>query len=153
VKRAARGSLKNTGGTKSPKSDHLRSIAQICRAICLQLMHMSTIRKNLLNSSISSTCCHNMLNFGLLTAEIGSLIWGTPANFNGFRVFASLLHRRRSTEANQTLHYVWPSAELVHNIYILGALVQLGNIARYNIHSASMSCALLYWQRYCAALE
>jgi len=26
--------------------------------------------------------------------------WGIPANFNGFRVLASLLQRRRSTEAN-----------------------------------------------------
>jgi len=25
-----------------------------------------------------------MTNFGPLTAEIGSLVWGTPANFNGF---------------------------------------------------------------------
>jgi len=27
-----------------------------------------------------------------LAAEIGSLVWGTPANFNGFRVLAALLH-------------------------------------------------------------
>jgi len=33
-----------------------------------------------------------MMNFGKLTAEIGSGIWGTPANFNGFRVLAALLH-------------------------------------------------------------
>jgi len=39
---------------------------------------------------------------------------GHPANFNGFRVLASLLHRRRSTEVNQTLHDVWPSSALVH---------------------------------------
>jgi len=25
-----------------------------------------------------------MANFGPLTAEIGSVVWGTPANFNGF---------------------------------------------------------------------
>jgi len=42
-----------------------------------------------------------MANFGPLTAEIGSRVWGTPANFNGFDVLASFLHRRRSTEANQ----------------------------------------------------
>jgi len=36
------------------------------------------------------------------TAEMGWRIWGTPANFNGFLVLASLLHRRRSTEVNQT---------------------------------------------------
>ena len=33
-----------------------------------------------------------MVNFGPLTAEIGSGVWGTPANFNGFRVLAELLH-------------------------------------------------------------
>ena len=33
-----------------------------------------------------------MANFGSLAAEIGSLVWGTPANFNGFRVLAALLH-------------------------------------------------------------
>jgi len=36
-------------------------------------------------------------------------VWGTPANFNWLRVLASLLHRRCSSEANQTLHDVWPS--------------------------------------------
>ena len=33
-----------------------------------------------------------MVNFGLLAAEIVSLVWGTPANFNGFGVLAALLH-------------------------------------------------------------
>jgi len=50
--------------------------------------------KNLLNSNISSTCPHNMVNFGPLTAEIGWWVWGTPANFNGFRVLATLLQWR-----------------------------------------------------------
>ena len=56
------------------------------------LMHVSTIGKNLLNNHISSTCPHNMVNFGLITAEICWTVWGTPANFNGFRVLAALLH-------------------------------------------------------------
>ena len=43
-----------------------------------------------------------MVNFGPLAAEIGLPNWGIPANFNGFRLLASLLHRRRSPEANQT---------------------------------------------------
>ena len=38
----------------------------------------------MLSSNISSTCPHNMVNFGPLAAEIVSLVWGTPANFNGF---------------------------------------------------------------------
>ena len=33
-----------------------------------------------------------MVNFGLLAAEIVSLVWGTPANFNRFRVLTALLH-------------------------------------------------------------
>jgi len=33
-----------------------------------------------------------MVNFGLLAAEIGWPVWGTPANFNWFRVLAALLH-------------------------------------------------------------
>ena len=33
-----------------------------------------------------------MVNFGPLTAEIGSGVCGTPTNFNGFCVMAALLH-------------------------------------------------------------
>jgi len=32
-----------------------------------------------------------MVNFGPLAAEIGLVVWGTPANFNSFRVLAMLL--------------------------------------------------------------
>jgi len=79
-----------------------------------QLRHVSTIEKYLLNSNISSTRPHNMVNFGLLKAEIGWWVWGTPANFNGFRVLVSLLHRHRWTKVNQTLHDVCSSSGLVH---------------------------------------
>ena len=48
--------------------------------------------KNLLHSNTSSTCPHNMVNFSPLTAEIGSGVWGTPANCNGFRILAALLN-------------------------------------------------------------
>jgi len=33
-----------------------------------------------------------MVNFGPLTAEIVSLVWGTPGDFNVFSVLAALLH-------------------------------------------------------------
>jgi len=108
---------------KSPKIRYLGStVAQLCRAIPSQLRHVSTIGKKLLNSDISPTCLHNMVNFGPLAAEIGSVVWGTPANFNRFRVLAALLQRRRLTEANQTLHDLWPSPGLVHYIFISGLL-------------------------------
>jgi len=76
--------------------------------------------KNLLSSSVSSTCPHIMAIFSPLAAEIGSGVWSTPANFNGFHVLASLLQRRRSPEVNQTLHDVWLSSALLHYIYIFG---------------------------------
>jgi len=59
--------------------------------------------KNLLSSNISSTCPHNMVNFGLLAAQIISLVWGTPANFNGFGVLAALLDGTLVVGVSQTL--------------------------------------------------
>jgi len=59
--------------------------------------------KNFLNNNISSTCPHNMANFDPLAAEIGSAVWDTPANFNGFRVLAALLHGTAVLGVSQTL--------------------------------------------------
>jgi len=49
----------NTGRKKVAKNRHLGTIPQLCRAISLQLRHVSTIGKNLLSSNISSTWPHN----------------------------------------------------------------------------------------------
>jgi len=59
--------------------------------------------KILLNIDTSSTCPHNTVNFGLLTAEICWRVWGTPSNFNGFRVLAALLHGTLVVGVSQTL--------------------------------------------------
>ena len=77
---------------------------------------------------MSSTCPHNMVNFGPLAAEIDPVVWGTRANFNEFRVFAALLQRRRSTEANQTLHDICPPLGLLYYIYIFGGCCSLTEI-------------------------
>ena len=45
---------------------------------------------------------HNMVNFGPPAAEIDSLVWGTPANFNGFCVLAALLHGALGVGVSQT---------------------------------------------------
>ena len=82
----------NTGRKNDAKSRHLGTIVQLCRAMSSQLRHISTIGKKLLSSDMSATCLHNMVNFGLLTAEIRWRVWGTLANFNGFRLLAALLH-------------------------------------------------------------
>ena len=60
-------------------------------------------RKNLLNSNISPRDPYNMVNFGPLAAEIFSLVWGTRANFNGFRVLAALLHGTLVVGISETL--------------------------------------------------
>jgi len=80
-------------------------IAQLCWTIIFELRHVSTIGKKLLNSNISSTCPHNMVNFGPLMAEISSAVWGTPANSNGFRVLAALLQGTLVVSVSQTLQY------------------------------------------------
>jgi len=70
----------------------------------LYLRNYGTYRqseKNLL-SNISPRCPHNMVNFGPLAAEILSLVWGTPGNFNGFRVLAALLHCTLVVGVSQT---------------------------------------------------
>ena len=100
---------------------YLGTIPQLCRAVSSQLRHVSTIGKNVLSSDMSSTCPHNMVNFGLLTAEICWRVWGTPANFNGFRAggvtarhssigrqpnFAALNRRRQLYSTGQPSRWV-----------------------------------------------
>jgi len=90
VLRAARwkyGTQKNR--QKSPSRHHRTTLSGYIFTI---KAHIDNQKKNLLSSNMSSTCPDNMVNFGLLTAEIGSGVWGTPTNFNWFRVLAALLH-------------------------------------------------------------
>jgi len=54
-----------------------------------------------LRSNISA-CPHNMVNFGLLAAEIYAVVWGTTANFNGFRILSVLLHGTPVLGVSQT---------------------------------------------------
>jgi len=46
-----------------------------------------------------------MVNFGLPVAEVGPVVWGTPANFNGFRVLAALLHGNQVVGVSQILRH------------------------------------------------
>jgi len=78
-------------------------------------------QKKILSSNISSTCPHNMVKIDPLKTKIGWRVWGTPENFKGFRLLASLLHRRRPTVVNQTLRDVWPSPGLVQYIHFRGS--------------------------------
>jgi len=98
--------------------------------------------KRLLDSNIFSRCPHNMVNFGALTAEIGLLVWGTPASSNGFCILDLLLQRRRSSEANQTTRS-WSSPRLVHCIHFWGLLLpdRILPRAKFTLHP---SLAFLY---------
>ena len=93
----------NTGrknsSKKSPSGHHRITLSGYISAIKACIDN----QKNLLSSNISSTCSHNMVNFGPLAAEIGPVVWGTPANFNGFRVLAELLHGTPALSVSQTL--------------------------------------------------
>jgi len=54
-----------------------------------------------------------MVDIGPLTAEIGCRVWGTPANFNGFRVLAALLHGTLVLGVSQTLRRLTEGATYV----------------------------------------
>jgi len=82
----------NTGRKNDAKNRHLGTIAQLCEAISSQLSHILTIGKNLVMQQYLPHMFLQYGELGPLTAEIVSLVWGTPTNFNGFRVLAALLH-------------------------------------------------------------
>jgi len=119
---------KNAGRKKSPK---IAIWAPSHNFVGLYLRKYGTYReseKNLLSSNIFPTCLYNMVNFGLLAAQIGSLVWGTSANFNGFRVLAALLHgtvvvgvshslRRWTEDANYTVSQKRPTFTTCYIIF------------------------------------
>ena len=117
--------LAGNAGSKNRQNSlsALSTIAQLCQAMSSQLKHVSAIGKKIVKQRYLIQVFHNMANFGSLTAEIAWRVWATAANFNGYRVLALLLQRRRSPEANQTLHDVWPSPGLVHSVYISRGLL------------------------------
>ena len=93
----------NAGPKKSPKSPSGHHRTNLSGYIFATQAHINNRKKNLLSSNMSSRCLHNMVNFGPLAAEIGLPVWGTPANCNGFRVLAALLHGSQVVIVSQTL--------------------------------------------------
>jgi len=113
VLRAARWKCRSQKIAKNSSFSHHRTT----RAVSSQLWYISTIGKKLvkqqylLHMSSQYGECWPTNDWDRFTS-LGHL-----SNFNGFHVLASLLKRRRSQEANQTLHDVWSSPGLVHYIY------------------------------------
>jgi len=84
---------------KSPSGHHCTTLSGYIFATKARIDN----QKKMLDSNISSTSSHNMVNFGPIAAEIGPVVWGTPANFNRFRVLAALLHGTAVLGVSQTL--------------------------------------------------
>ena len=86
------------------KNRHLSTIVTTLSGYILATKaHIDNRKKDLLSSNISSRRLHNVVNFGPLAAEIGPIVWSTPANFNVFRVLAALLHGTPAVGVSQTL--------------------------------------------------
>ena len=77
---AARGSLEMQDpkiAKKSPSGHHRTTLSDCIFATKARIGNQKELVKQ---------------QFGPLTAEIDPVVWGTPANFNKFRVLAALLH-------------------------------------------------------------
>jgi len=91
-----------------------------------------------------------MVNFGLLAAEIVSLVWGTPANFNGFRFLAALLHSQTAT-LNRGSHLYsagrpsrWALAHISSSVLFLTRIKSSGAFVRRPPNPLSR-CQLVRW--------
>jgi len=92
----------NAGPKTSPSGHHRTTMSGYIFATKVRIDNR---KKNLLISYVAPTRPHNMVNFGLLAAEICWWVWGTPANFNRFRVLVALLHRTLVMGISQTLRH------------------------------------------------
>jgi len=87
VLHAARWKCRTQKSPNNLPSAHHRTTLSGC--IVATEAHIVNRKKNLVKHQRLPHMYHNMANFGALAAEI---VWGTTANFNGFRVLAPLLH-------------------------------------------------------------
>jgi len=133
---------------KSPSGHHPTTLSGYIFAIKAYIDN----RKKLLSSNISSTCPHNMVNFGPLAAEIVSLVSGTPGNFNGFRILAALLHSTLVVGVSKTAAF-----NRGRHLYSAGRPSRwaLAHISRFLRYSPTVLCDgakmaifyVLYFQR------
>ena len=86
----------------SPKSPSGHHRATLSGYIFATKARIDNQKKNIKQQYVPR-CAHNMVNCGPLAPVIGLLVWGTPTNFNGFRVLAALLHGSQVVSVSQTL--------------------------------------------------
>ena len=91
----------NAGPKNSPSGHHHTTLSGYIFTTKARIDN----RKKLAKQLRLPTCPHNMVNFGPLAAEMFWRVWGTPTNFNGFRVLAALLHGTRVVGVSQSLRH------------------------------------------------
>jgi len=82
-------------------------------------------RKNLLNSNISPTCSHNIVNFGPLTVEICSGVWAPQRISTGFAswfcYYSDVAHRTPTWAGTLYIHFAG-SCPLTEFCYVQNSL-------------------------------
>jgi len=131
----------NTGRKNYAKNCHLRTIAQLCWALYLQLRHVLTIGKKLVKWQY-------LLHMSLQYREL------QPTNV--WDLLAGLGHPSKLQRVVR-LGFVTSVALFTGGqpnfTRFSRAFVAWRNFYRCKLHFLSKSYVLLYWQRYCTALE
>jgi len=130
VLHAARWKYRTQKGRKNWPSSHYPTTLL---GYIFATMHVSTIGKKLVKQQYLLHMPSQYGELGPLTAETSWRVWGTQANFNGVRVLASLLQRRRKSTKLCTMF-----GRLLGSWYTIytfaGALAPYRNSARCKIH-------------------
>jgi len=145
--------IESTGCKKLPKICHLGTITQLCRAVSSQLRHVLTIRKKLTKQQY---LLHVSAQYGKLRPTNGRDLFTSfrhPSKFQrvsclAFVTAATLLTGGQPNFARRL------AVSCTGTLYIpFRGLLPRWNFARCKMHFMAKSCLLLYWQRYCTALQ
>jgi len=123
----------------SAVADWMSTIAQLCQAISSQLRHLLTIQKKLVKQQY-------LLHMFPLAAEIGPVVWVTPANFNGFSRLCSVIARHSSIahQANCGRRHLysagWPSCWASAHILVFVILLYILHIAVFILSTELLLC-------------
>jgi len=103
-------------------------------------------KTNLLSSNTSSTCLYNMVNFCPLATEILSLVWGTPANFNGFASW-----QRYCTASSSGRQPKFAALSRGHHLCSAGRPSRwaLAHIVVLSLLFTSSNAQVARWDRFC----
>jgi len=88
----------NTGCKKLPSGHHRTTLSSYIFATKARIDN----RKKTVKQQYLLHMSPQYSDLGPLAAEIISLVWGTPANFNGFHILAALLHGTPVLGVSQT---------------------------------------------------